>query len=66
MRDFVDEMLGGSLEPFAAYLAEKPKVSEAEIARLRANDHFAQESENLTNENLKSDNLGDGSKEKKR
>lgn len=35
VRDFVDEMLGGSLEPFAAYLAEKPKVSEAEIARLR-------------------------------
>lgn len=35
VRDFVDEMLGGSLEPFAAYLAEKPKVSNAEIARLR-------------------------------
>ncbi len=35
VRDFVDEMLGGSLEPFAAYLAEKPRVSEAEIARLR-------------------------------
>ncbi len=35
VKDFVDEMLGGSLEPFAAYLAEKPKVSEAEIARLR-------------------------------
>ncbi len=35
VRDFVDEMLGGSLEPFAAYLAEKPNVSEAEIARLR-------------------------------
>jgi predicted transcriptional regulator len=36
VRDFVDEMLGGSLEPFAAYLAENPPVSEAEIARLRA------------------------------
>jgi len=35
VRDFVDEMLGGSLEPFAAYLAEKPKVSDGEIARLR-------------------------------
>jgi predicted transcriptional regulator len=35
VKDFVDEMLGGSLEPFAAYLAEKPRVSEAEIARLR-------------------------------
>ena len=35
VKDFVDEMLGGSLEPFAAYLAEKPKVTEAELARLR-------------------------------
>lgn len=35
VRNFVDEMLGGSLEPFAAYLAEKPRVTEAEIARLR-------------------------------
>ena len=35
VRDFVDEMLGGSLEPFAAYLAEKPQVSDAEITRLR-------------------------------
>ena len=35
VRDFVDEMLGGSLEPFTAYLAENPKVSGAEIARLR-------------------------------
>ena len=35
VKDFVDEMLGGSLEPFAAYLAEKPKVTDAEIARLR-------------------------------
>lgn len=35
VKDFVDEMLGGSLEPFAAYLAEKPKVTGAELARLR-------------------------------
>jgi predicted transcriptional regulator len=35
VRDFVDDMLGGSLEPFAAYLAEKPRVSESELARLR-------------------------------
>jgi len=35
VRDFVDEMLGGSLEPFAAYLAEKPPVSEAELNRLK-------------------------------
>lgn len=35
VRDFVDEMLGGFLEPFAAYLAEKPKVSEREITRLQ-------------------------------
>ena len=35
VRDFVDEMLGGSLEPFAAYLAQRPNVSEEEIARLR-------------------------------
>lgn len=35
VKDFVDEMLGGSLEPFAAYLAEKPQVAAAEIARLR-------------------------------
>lgn len=35
VRDFVDEMLGGSLEPFAAYLAAQPKVTDSEIARLR-------------------------------
>jgi predicted transcriptional regulator len=35
VRDFVDDMLGGSLEPFAAYLAERPPVSEAELARLK-------------------------------
>ena len=37
VRDFVDEMLGGSLEPFTAYLAEqKPRVDAAELARLKA------------------------------
>ena len=33
--DFVDNMLGGSLEPFAAYLAEKETISDAELARLK-------------------------------
>jgi predicted transcriptional regulator len=33
--EFVDSMLGGSLEPFAAYLAEKDTVSDAELARLQ-------------------------------
>jgi len=36
VRDFVDEMLGGSLEPFTAYLAENPPVSDEELARLKA------------------------------
>jgi predicted transcriptional regulator len=34
--NFVDSMLGGSLEPFAAYLAEKETISDAELARLKA------------------------------
>ena len=34
--DFVDSMLGGSLEPFAAYLAEKETISETELAHLKA------------------------------
>jgi predicted transcriptional regulator len=33
--DFVDTMLGGSVEPFAAYLAEKETLSAAEILRLK-------------------------------
>lgn len=33
---FVDEMLGGSLEPFTAYLAENPAIDETELARLKA------------------------------
>lgn len=33
--DFVDTMLGGSVEPFAAYLAEKEMLTEAEILRLK-------------------------------
>lgn len=32
---FVESMLGGSLEPFAAYLAEKEDISDAELARLK-------------------------------
>jgi predicted transcriptional regulator len=35
VRDFVDEMLGGSLEPFTAYLADKPKIDDEELARLK-------------------------------
>jgi predicted transcriptional regulator len=34
--EFVDSMLGGSLEPLAAYLAEKETLSEAEIGHLKA------------------------------
>ena len=33
--DFVDTMLGGSVEPFAAYLAEKESLTPAEILRLK-------------------------------
>jgi predicted transcriptional regulator len=33
--NFVDSMLGGSLEPFAAYLAEKETITDAELARLK-------------------------------
>ena len=36
VRDFVDDMLGGSLEPFAAYLTDHPKIDETELARLKA------------------------------
>jgi predicted transcriptional regulator len=32
---FVESMLGGSLEPFAAYLAEKEDISDGELARLK-------------------------------
>lgn len=35
VRDFVDGMLGGSVEPFAAYLAEKPRITAEELARLK-------------------------------
>jgi len=35
VRDFVDEMLGGSLDPFAAYLTDHPRIDEAELARLQ-------------------------------
>lgn len=33
--EFVDTMLGGSVEPFAAYLAEKETLTETELARLK-------------------------------
>jgi predicted transcriptional regulator len=33
--DFVEKTLGGSLEPFVAYLAGKPKVSRQELEELR-------------------------------
>ena len=35
VRDFVEQMLGGSLEPFVAYLAEEANLSDEELARLR-------------------------------
>lgn len=35
VHDFVERTLGGSLEPFALYLAAKPDISDAEVARLR-------------------------------
>jgi predicted transcriptional regulator len=35
VRDFVEQVLGGSLEPFVAYLAEEAQLSEAELERLR-------------------------------
>ena len=35
VRDFIDTMLGGSLEPFAAYLSEEAHVSDDELARLK-------------------------------
>lgn len=35
VHDFVERTLGGSLEPFALYLADKPNISDAEVARLR-------------------------------
>ena len=58
VRDFVDEMLGGSLEPFAAYLAQRPKVSDAEIARLRETVTL------LENERRADEARGDGPEEK--
>jgi predicted transcriptional regulator len=35
VHDFVDNMLGGSLEPFAAYLTQKTAVSGDELIRLK-------------------------------
>jgi predicted transcriptional regulator len=35
VRDFVDQALGGSLEPFVAYLAEEASLSDTDVERLR-------------------------------
>ena len=35
VRDFVEQTLGGSLEPFVAYLAEEAQLSDEELERLR-------------------------------
>lgn len=35
VRDFVERTLGGSLEPFALYLASRPDIPDAEVERLR-------------------------------
>jgi predicted transcriptional regulator len=35
VRDFVDQALGGSLEPFVAYLAEEVQLSDQEFERLQ-------------------------------
>ncbi len=35
VRDFVDDMLGGSLEPLTAYLTQRATVSDGELARLK-------------------------------
>jgi predicted transcriptional regulator len=35
VRDFVEQALGGSLEPFVAYLVEEADLSDEELARLR-------------------------------
>jgi predicted transcriptional regulator len=36
VRDFVEQALGGSLEPFVSYLAEEVDLSEEEVERLRS------------------------------
>ena len=36
VRDFVERTLGGSIEPFALYLASKPNISDEEVDQLRA------------------------------
>jgi predicted transcriptional regulator len=35
VRDFVQQMLGGSIEPFMAYLAQDARLTEAELEELR-------------------------------
>ena len=35
VRDFVDQVLGGSLEPFVAYLTQEAQVSDAQLQELK-------------------------------
>jgi predicted transcriptional regulator len=35
VQDFVKNKLGGSIEPFVAYLAESPELSKSEVAELK-------------------------------
>jgi len=35
VRDFVQQMLGGSIEPFMAYLAQDARLTETEVEELR-------------------------------
>jgi predicted transcriptional regulator len=35
VRNFVQQTLGGSIEPFVAYLADEARLSDEEVARLR-------------------------------
>lgn len=34
--DFVDRVLGGSVSPFVAYLAQSPELADEELARLKS------------------------------
>jgi predicted transcriptional regulator len=43
IRDFVQGALGGSLEPFVAYLAEEARLSDEEVERLQQRVHALRE-----------------------
>lgn len=46
VRDFVNGVLGGSLEPFVAYLGEEAKVTDAQYAELKqVVDHLGEQRE---------------------